>query len=187
MEKMLYCEVDCVCAVILLLVLILRSAQVRTMPSQLVFTVFSSLVLPVLLSDGFGVLIDGIPGRVMWFVTWFMSFYCDAAASVVCGLWFWYTRLWLSDPEEISFKKNAACMIPAGVGVLVMFLNIPFGFVYTVDSANVYHRGPAFFIIFIIPFVYILMSFLYAFCVSLREKNTARRKKSAYITLLMVL
>jgi two-component system, LytTR family, sensor kinase len=185
MADRLYFEIQCICSFILLLVYFLRDDRKSPDKSIRFYTVLSFLVMSVALTDGLTVRFNGVDTAAAWFITQFSSFYCDSASYIVCGMWFWWTKMWMGNPDTFDFRKNIFWMIPASAGIILMILNIPFHFIYWIDAANVFHRGPYFFILFIIPFLYILLSFIYPFSWFMHEKNEAEKRRAAFMACMM--
>src|SRR5574344_1080666 len=169
MEAKLYFEIECLCFFILLLVYVLRTEKKSAELNGKFYQLLSFLVASVALTDGLAVRYNGINTFAARIITNFSSYYSDAAGHLVCALWLIYDMMWMSGSKSFDVRKKWPWTIPALLGIIMICLNIPFHFIFVIDSANVYHRGPLFFMLFIIPFMYILLSFLYPLVMTLRE------------------
>lgn len=186
MERELYFEIEFLCAFILFLVFLLRIDRKSADRSSRLFTLLSIMVMTVLLTDGTAVLLDKVNVPAAWIATQVSSFYCDSAAHIVSGLWLVYTMMWMSDSDKTSPKTIAVLMIPALCGIVLMCFNLPLHFMYKIDAENVFHRGPLFFMLFIIPFLYIFLAFAIPLAKALKEKDTQLRRKGIFITVMMI-
>ena len=76
--------------------------------------------------------------------------------------YYWYlltnTLTRLGDVREIHGSWKT--MFPVYVVFLLTFLSPIFGFVFSIDDAGVYHRGPFFFIDLLVTYAYLMLGFL---------------------------
>lgn len=78
-----------------------------------------------------------------------------------------------------------ACVV---MQIVMLIANIPLGFIYTIDENNIYRRGPAYAVSYVIPFVIVLTCFL----IRLRswrgiEKNQSTAFDIAFLAVIILL
>jgi len=185
MEKALYFEIECLCSLILLMVLFLGIERKTTDKSQQLFRLLGIMVVLVMFGDGCAVFFNMCDTPAARFITLVASFVSDSAGQIVTCMWVWYTMMWVTNPDEFSFKKNMYLMIPGALGILILCFNIPFHFIFFIDEKNVFHRGPLFFVLFTIPFFYAFLAFIFSLIMTLNKKEG--KEKNLFITSMMIL
>jgi len=185
MQNILYLEVDSICAVILFLVYLLGTDRKIISKSRTLYNALSFAVICVLLADGAGWMLDSCQGKTAGVFLRLFTFICDFFCCIVCFLWMWYTMLWLKASSVLTHRKICLWAIPAAIGIIGLFFNIPFHFLYYIDTNNIYHRGALFCTIYIISLFYISSSFLYSIFEAIHVKAIDERKKDMFIAVIL--
>ncbi len=181
-NNILYVEID-VFAALVLLVILDHGKRALLTETQKLFQAELLITMLVLLSDGATWALDGavFPGArglnlavnfLYWFATLFPCYvgllYCLSVA---------YGKL-----------RPAWCLylaLPILAGAVLLLANFRNGWIFTVDAANIYARGPYFLAVGMLPFVHMAVS---AF-VTLRKYRLAapyERKRYLMLTLFML-
>lgn len=86
-----------------------------------------------------------------------------SVAPVLAYFWYLMISRWIFPEEKISPGKNAVMLVLIAVNLIVTLLSPAYGLVFSIDSANVYHRGayyPLSMAILYVFFIYMLILIL---------------------------
>ncbi len=103
-----------------------------------------------------------------------------SAAPMLAYFWYRMISHWIVPEDKISRGKYIILLIPVAVNLVITLLSPVYGLIFSIDSGNVYHRGPFFFLSIAIIYSY----FLYTF--SLIYINRKKIVKEELIPLLVV-
>ena len=92
--------------------------------------------------------------------------YLMGPALVVC--WFLYVHLQTTQRKKATARLMKPLGILLGINALFCLVSLFFGWIYTIDDMNVYHRGPLFFIPVILDFGLVFL--VTAYMITFRKK-----------------
>ena len=160
MELYYMIDTNLILAFLLAIVLIIaRSRLDLRINLNKIFIITAALILFQLVMETFTWLIEGIasPGLILInnLVTVFL--FISGPAATYC--WYRLVKIWVI-PETINQPKTVKWMLIPLTLVSVLALISPFtGLLFTVDAANIFHRGPWYFITAASCYFYLLSSF----------------------------
>jgi len=67
-----------------------------------------------------------------------------AMAPILAYLWFQLVRYWVLPKSRLTIRLRMLTLAPAICGVVLALLSPLYGFVFSIDAASVYQRGPLF-------------------------------------------
>lgn len=149
MSKILYVEVNAVASLVLFLIYI--STSVRRHGKGLSFdqTIFDYLLLAnigILVTDAGILLCNNINTSAAFILNSFFSSVYYALQPAFCCLWLFYSDFKLKNDFERIKRRALWYSLPALGSAVLSGLSIFNGWLFRIDSANVYHRGSMFFI-----------------------------------------
>lgn len=149
-------------SIVLLLVVNLHTSRHQDIRQlqNILFLWVSRLTILLLVMDGLA-RFDGLdtPLHPIFNQVGNFMLYLMGPALVVC--WFLYVHL------QVSQRKKATVRLMKPLGILLVanalfcLLSLVFGWVYTIDDMNVYHRGPLFFIPVVLDFGLVFLTTAY--------------------------
>lgn len=76
--------------------------------------------------------------------------------------YFWYRMLgiWISPEEKLALPKKILMLTPVVLNLVLTILSPLNGLIFSIDSANVYHRGPLFILSAAIVYFYFVRAFV---------------------------
>lgn len=81
-------------------------------------------------------------------------------APILTYFWFVFIHSWIIPEGTISRRKNILLLIPIGINIILTALSPIYGLVFSVNSNNVYQRGPLFVLSASTAYFYLLYSLL---------------------------
>lgn len=129
-------------------------------------------------------LIDGVtfPKALLWIFN-FMYF---AFFELSAYLWYLCVDSISAKPLPQSKKRLAVSFLPAVLMLVLLILSVRTGWVFTIDGALVYKRGPLYFLQIILSFGYIVAAAAKAYKNASIKGNYSRRKELLSIPLYSV-
>lgn len=159
--SVLYIQIN-LFGVVLLLLIRFKTLGLSKMVAQRIFSTTLDATMLFFISDTIWVLMNEgfLPHSRIVF--WLMKDAYFFSTSLVCFFWFLYFEYL----QESRLVKNAKRMWLTSVFVVIQLLllivNHFTGMLYYVDAAGVHHRGPAFLLVYIFAYIYILFTCLRA-------------------------
>ena len=156
----LYLEINVISLVLVGLILH-RTTGLSKMVAQRNFAMSIVAEMVFFLSDTIYVLINtgtlrfGILNRFLMLMCKEVYFFSTAA---MCFFWFIYFE-YLRDTGLVKEKKTiriASCSL--WITGILLIINIFTGFLFYIDSDSIYHRGPCFILMYILPYSYVIVS-----------------------------
>lgn len=95
------------------------------------------------------------------------------SAPVLTYFWFVFIHSWVIPEGTIPHKKKIVLLIPVVVNTIITALSPFFGLVFSVNSSNVYQRGPLFLVSAVISYIYLICSLI----LILRQKNKIMKQE----------
>lgn len=104
-----------------------------------------------------------------------------ACASTL--LWPAYLHVQLFGGRSLLERRAvaAAAIVSYTIMALLILANCAYGFIFSIDAAGTYHRGPLFFIPYILMMAYLAASFVAALAVSARQESKDLRARYAIL------
>lgn len=175
MSPILYSEVNIFCILICLLLLhqIRRGADQRWDQRLFVWVLLLNILL--FLSDWAWIMVDGafIPINVP------VNFCLNALYFIITGFngycWFIYSETLQNSPVLRNKTSRFLCLLPALLLVALAVASYWTGWLFTVDSQNIYHRGPLYFLHLLIVYGYMVSTAIKARILSTRKENFLNR------------
>lgn len=124
------------------------------------FLITSLLVLTELFIETITCMINRQPVRQLIPVTYMSHILLFSIAPMITYYWFSFIHRWITPNESISYKKQAALLIPVIVNFIIIALSPIYRYVFYIDSNNVYHRGHFFAVTATVTFLYLIYSFI---------------------------
>lgn len=146
--------------VLILIVLMISSALVRQRrsPSDRLFTVMCILTALSCIADMFAFIVDGqtYPGAHATAV--FLNVFTYSTNIIVSAMWMLYVDLRLYGSITHMLKTLRRTCLPGIAGLIGIFINIRWNFIYCFDAQNVYHRMPFSTFYFCLTYFYLISS-----------------------------
>ncbi|MBR4454634.1 MAG: GGDEF domain-containing protein [Solobacterium sp.] len=172
----LYLEVNLI-SVVLLLVVRIRSSGITKMTSQQLFIAATDSMTLFFLSDTVCVLIQSalLPRSVTGLTAAKAVYFFTTV--LMCYFWF----LYFERMRDTGFSRSPKTMILSALLVAVSAIlevaNLFSGFLFSVDSACIYHRGPLFLLQYLLAYVYVAAASVRAFRQWQNETDLSRRNQ----------
>lgn len=112
------------------------------------------------------------------------SYLLNSVSILIGVLWLVYCDFHLSTSHDSIRRHHIAYLFPWIAFQVLLLFNVKYGFMYSYDSANVYHRGPFFFLNLTMTVVYVLGSVALIAGLAVRRKRI--RVKDSYELLAFV-
>ena len=180
----LYMELDAVGLAILLIVLFGQQRTGRGSPDQRYFSALAFSDVAMLVLDAAMWLLDGrvfpLSRPLLSIVT---AAYYVVTPLVAC-FWLRYCDHYIYRDIQRLRRRRVAYLVPFAVNAALCVLSIWTGWVFYLDAANVYHRGPWFAVHGVVTLAYVLYAL-----VLVAQKGASRRlspSERAYLALFMV-
>lgn len=172
MEKFRIIEASVFLSMILfMIILVIRSKQKERSIMTRIFLLLCWSTIFVLFVDMGAWLTDGIDGENRWWLPYAANYALFILQSMPLIIWVNYVDYQLN--RSLSrLKKRWYYAQPLILTVILMIYSAFSGYVFTIDAANRYQRGPGTIFITIIYIVVICFSFLLAF----KHRRTADRR-----------
>ncbi|MEL7657442.1 MAG: GGDEF domain-containing protein, partial [Bacillota bacterium] len=177
-----YLRVDInIVAMVLLGVVILIASKRLDLKDQLnrVFLITGLIVILELFFETSTCILNRRPEFWAAPVSMVLHFFLFAAAPFLTYFWYLMICNWILPEEHITKRHNLIMLIPAAVNLILTLLTPIFGYLYFIDSANVYHRGPLFLLSVAIVYFYLIYSFA---LININKENIVREE---YVPLLI--
>lgn len=112
---------------------------------------------------------SGIP------VNWILNVLYYITSGFVGFFWFWYSECVMQSPLVSSKKSVFLCAIPAILLSIIALLSVKTGWLFYIDSANSYHRGPLYFLQLVCSYGYVVFTAAKALLLSTRTVSYAQK------------
>ena len=182
-EKILYAELNLLCVV----VMVLLSRKLRRADKSIEQTYLSALLgslAMMILLDMVWDLIDGvsfIPPAVNYVLN--ILYFTETAVCPYLGLKYIHV---VFSGKAFSRRQTPFLLLPAAVMLALSVISVRTGWIFSVDAANKYHRGPLFHLQYIIPFSYMLIDALIALRCGYKQPP-ARHRKAVRLAVFLLL
>ena len=141
MQSILYIEISTVGIILLLIVLFSQRQSTGSSAAQRRFNILIYTAIAMLIVDAACWILDGKQFRYAWEASFAVETFYYTLHLLLPFFWANYVEIALSTNLEVSKRRLNIIAIPLLVFILALPLNYKFGFLFTVDSANVYHRA----------------------------------------------
>ena len=169
-----YLEINLFCAAIILIIRshLFQHSQVRP-TSRIILKLILDVTLAICISDLFSGTLDGIQfagSRALLKVLNLIYFETTTVSGL---LWFCYVKNKLG---RLSSKATHLAAIPALLFTVLVIIDPFTNFIFSIDSASVYHRGPLVFTHWIVNAFYLIIPTIEAAIAIIKEKSNYRRR-----------
>jgi diguanylate cyclase (GGDEF)-like protein len=120
----------------------------------------SFMVFAMLLFEAFTCMINHNPSPVLRDLSAVLHMFLFISAPLMTCYWFFLTNSFTRHGDLQKVEILWPLLIPLGVAAVLTFLSPIFGFLFSIDGAGVYHRGPLFYVDMVITYIYLLSGFL---------------------------
>lgn len=114
-------------------------------------------------------------------LNWFLNIIYFSLCGFCSFTWFCYSEVQLNSSLLKSFKSCFICALPALILMILSILSVRTGWLFDIDSQNVYQRGPLYFVQLIVTYGYVAFSTIKALWLSV--KTSIYAKKIEYRTM----
>ncbi len=168
-KDFLYIEINVIALVIILLIYgnMRRKINIK-LPEHKLFLTLMLLTAQILFFDAFVWTLDGDTSALANMILLISSTGYFLLQPIICSIWSFYVDYQINHSLERIKKLMLPLSIPVIINTLFTILSIFGNYYYYYDYNNVYHRGPYFFILPILSFVYVAYTIVY---VSLNRKR----------------
>lgn len=156
MQKALYIEVSVVGIALLVLILLNQRKSVGSSSQQRQFNRMIYASIAILIIDAACWVIDGTTfrgARAMNFAIETMYYFFNIFMPF---LWAVYSETAVTSDVKIVRRRKHLLMVPIAAYVVLLALNFSNGFIFVIDSQNIYHRGEGLIITFLLAYGYLL-------------------------------
>lgn len=123
------------------------------------FLITSSIILFELFFETMTCVINGQPVQWLIPVSIFMHICLFAASPVLTYFWYTFIRDWLDLTTNKPAEKHYL-LIPVLINFVITILSPIYGYVFSINSENIYQRGPLFWMMSVITFSYLVLSLI---------------------------
>ncbi|MBQ3939520.1 MAG: GGDEF domain-containing protein [Oscillospiraceae bacterium] len=182
-EKILYAELNLICVV----VMVVLSRKLRRTDKSIEQTYLSALLgglALMILFDMLWALINGvaaIPSGINYLLN--ILYFTATAVSPYLGLRYLYV---VFSGKTFTRRQTPLLLLPAALMLGLALISIRTGWLFSVDAANNYHRGPLFHVQYIIPFSYMIADTDVALHYGYKQPP-ARHKKAVQLAVFLIL
>lgn len=125
-----------------------------------IFLTTSSIIILELFFETMTCIINRRPEKWLIPISYFLHLCLFVVGPALACLWYFFICNWVT-PNSFTFqKKHIALIIPALANYIITILSPIYGFVFYIDSSNVYHRGSLFIFSSAVIYFYMICSFL---------------------------
>jgi diguanylate cyclase (GGDEF)-like protein len=159
----LFLRVDINIAAIVLLGIVVMMAFERLDRQDNMNTIYlytSFAILLELIFETLSCLINGRPQMWLIPISIFLHMCLYIVAPILTYLWLSLIYNWVIPNDIALHKKHVILLLPIAIDLLIIILSPIYGFVFTIDSVNIYHRGPLYFVTVFVTFIYLMSSFV---------------------------
>ena len=173
--SILYLQIN-LFAVILLLMILAKTLGLSKMIAQRIFSMAVDSTIVLFVSDTAWVLTEnGFLPHSAWSILFFKDIYF-LATSAMCFFWFVYFEYLQDSPFVKNTRRMRISSAFVWVQAVIIVINHFAGFLYSVDSAGVYHRGPAFALLYVFSYVYVIITCTRALIGVFKKENEHKKK-----------
>lgn len=177
MRLIYYVETNLICITIVLCTMYyMNSLTSRNETSIQIFIRMLWLLLVYCLSDIAAVFLSGSVFKGSWLLSQTVNIIYFLIPVILAYLWFSYIQVRL---RKTDVKKSVGFirMIPMFYGVISILLNPLTGFYFTIDTSNLYHRGPGVVMHWVVCWLYYLLTFFQVLKELKNETNEFKRRE----------
>ncbi len=176
----MYLELNCFGLAVLLTIFMNSRRHVnRYLFDQKLFFALLLTTALILVFDMFMWLFDGMPGPLIHPAYQWITVCYYALNPLICALWYLYADYYINRSEAHLKKISIPVLIPVCVNLCLSIMSVYWHGMFYIDGNNVYHRGPLFFVMALICFLFLAYTMVYIF---LNRRKIQRRE---YKTLLL--
>ena len=118
----------------------------------------SMIILLEVLFETITCMINGRPELWLIPVSVFMHIAVFITAPILTYSWYVFIHSWVAPQTVISKKKHIFLLIPVAFNAVITCLSPFYGWVFYINSSNLYHRGEFFIVSSVITYFYLLYS-----------------------------
>lgn len=169
---------------VLILILLMISSYLvrqRRTPSDRMFTVMCVVTALACIADLFSFIVDGQTYDGAYTSAMILNTFTYCANIIVSMLWMLYVDLRLYNSISHMLRTLKRAFLPGVAGLIGIFINIRWSFVYYQDESNVYHRMPFSTFYFVLTYFYLFSS------VFIRRTHRKRMGKTRFVPVWMFL
>ena len=157
----LYAEINVIGIVLLLLFLnnMNRNSRKRAPIDQHIFNACIIMNIMIFIFDTGMWLVDGNPLAILRVVNYISTMLYYISNPLICLLWLMYTDYKIYESKKGLFRRIPIYIIPCVISTVLSIISLNTGWFYIIDSNNYYIRGPYFWIMALIAFIYLILSF----------------------------
>ena len=147
MELYYMIDTNILLALLLAIVLIIAKSRLDLrITLNKIFILTAALILFQLVMESFTWLIEGIAYPWLIFINQFVTVLLFISAPAATYFWYRLVKIWVI-PETVRQPKTVKWMLIPLVIVSLLSVSSPFtGLLFTVDAANIFYRGPWYYI-----------------------------------------
>lgn len=175
-NSILYSEINLVCILILLLLSIkVKKSMFLQEQRHLFYLVMVSNILFLLL-DAVWIFINNNVFAITIYVNWLLNSCYYILSGILGLLWFMYSET-VQESKLVREKRyQLISLIPITVLVILTLISLKTGWLFYIDSDNIYHRGPAYIIQLVSSYGYVIFTAIKALYLSFHTEDYQRKK-----------
>lgn len=143
------------CTMLVILLISSYMVRQRRTPSDRLFTIMIMLTASSCIVETVTFILDGSDLPATRYTLFFGSTWLYLSNITISYLWAVYTDLRLYQSTDRIRRYYGYIAIPAMVGIVLLILNIPMQFIFSVDVNNFYHREAIAYSYYILPMYYL--------------------------------
>lgn len=172
MQNALYVEISAIGIILLSVILITQRQTIGSSAAQRRFNNLIYTMIAMMIVDAGCWLIDGTRFPLAREINYAFETLYYAFHIILPYLWALYVEVSLSTDLKAARRRVNLATIPLVLFLLALSLNIRYGFVFSIDENNVYHRAFG-------MYVYAFLSYAYLIYASIR--SLIKAKNSAWV------
>ena len=174
-NAILYSEINCVCIIVLALlsVKVRKSMFLQEQRRLLYMVILSNIVF--LFLDALWIFINNRVIGITITANWVLNCAYYILSGVLGYLWFAYSEKVQMSRFANDKKYRLIAAVPMVILAVLTLISIKTGWLFYIDSNNVYHRGPGYFIQLLFSYGYVIVTAIKAFYLSFKTDDYGRK------------
>ena len=176
-NSLLYAEVNGACVLILILLAVKLKKSAFVQRERILFLRLIQLNIVFFILDSIWVFVDNSAVEMMVSVNWIINAMYFIYSGILGFAGFDYSETVQNSKLVTNKKYRIISQLPMILLIVMTLLSIKTGWIFYIDSNNVYHRGQLYVVQLIIAYGYVVFTALKAFYISGRIQDYQRKSE----------
>lgn len=181
MTVALYVEIDVIGMILLLAIFICHRRNDLKSTTDKVFKAMGITLFLILASDAALYLIDGSKFTSAATHNLILNSIQFLLLTTLAYMGWLYIVCFVQLSARAIRSHIAPYALPMALSILLLGVNVPTGILFTIDPNNVYHRGPAFMLVMLIPALYVVAALVVAARAAKLTSDPQKRRRYRFV------